>query len=274
MKYFILIFFLFVTSIVFAQNVNFGVELGANLNPMEENEMGQDFRIGAYSGLNSQIQIKNNFHFTTGLAISQKSKYRERESITSLTDDLENFIRLLSGFGGGGFNINIDSITDALGVNTDIIKVKKIHSTITHLQVPLLATYQYKKVQLHLGGYGSFMLSANNRITEEQNVPFLQALDITQFDSTGIASFLLPKKEDVKTYQNNDKSYFGSFDAGAIVGLSYFVDRLNFGIYYSYGLIDYRFIPDVNNKENYKSLRFSLSYLINIKKDNNKIILE
>ena len=265
-----LLFFLTV-NLVFAQRVDIGLELASNVNPINNNNnLGQNYKLGLHSGLKAQIQLKNNFYLTTGLAFTQKSKYKENTEISSLTSNLE---LLFSLFSAGNQPLNIDSIADEFGLNTDIIKTTKSSITINHLELPILATYQYKKIQVHVGGYASVLLSANRKIEERQDVPLLKAIDINQLDSTGLSRLFLPKAEDINYEESKNTSDLKVFDVGAIIGISYFVNRLNFGLFYTRGFVDYEFNATKAFSDSHQSLRFSLSYLINLKKEESGILL-
>ena len=253
----------------FSQGIKVGLELAANLNPINKQEMHQDFMLGIHSGIKSQIQLKNNFYISTGLNVTQKSQYMEVMEVGSITNNLERVLQLF-----GGSPIDIDSVSNAFGINTDIVSTQKISIKTNHLQSSVMGTYQVKNFQIHLGGYAGILLTVNKKIQKTQTVPLLEAINISQFDSTGLVSLLLPQSGEEKYQESNSTDDLNNFDFGVISGISYTSNHLNFGIYYTQGFADFRFTPTDNNLATYKSLRFSVAYLIKVKKEEDKLILE
>ena len=270
-KLIVLILFCNILTNIAAQKVDLGLELGMAVTPVGNNDLKQNYRMGIHSGLRSQIQVKNKLFLTTGLSITQKSKFKKTVDLSSLSDELSGLLNLIPG---GGIGFDLDSFTQSFGISTDVITTNRIAITTNHIQLPLLATYQVKKIQFHLGGYASLLLTANQKIEKTKDIPILQVVDIATFDSTGLLSFFLPEGKTISYEENKNSDNIKKYDIGAIIGLSYYVDRINFGIFYSYGLVDYEDNISKSAIENHKSLRFSLSYLVNFKKENDQIILQ
>ena len=253
-----------------SQKIELGLEVGSNIIPLNinNNDLGQTYGLGIHSGLRSQYHFSEHFSLTTGLSISQKKKYHEYESTSSVLETLESVF----GFFSGGA-IDLDSITDALGVNTDVNRKTSAIITMNNLELPLLATYRIKNFRIYLGGYGGILLSASRKQKTETTIPFLQAIDLGALDSTGFVSLLLPDEEKVEHEVNNNTNDLNEIDFGAIVGIGYQSNHWNFNLLYSRGFAHYRLINN-NVTDPHIAFRFTLGYQISFRKEEGKIIIE
>lgn len=270
LKYLISFFFIGLTMITNAQKLEIGAEFGNNIIPLtiNGNELGQTYGLGIHSGLKAQYHINDYLSITTGIAISQKQQYHEYSSKSDVLETLENVFSLLSGGG-----IDLDSIVDALGVNTDINRKTSAIITMNNLEIPVLATLRYKKLRVYAGGYGGILLSAKRKQKTETTIPFLQAFDIASLDETGIVGLLLPSAQEVSTEVNNNTNDLNAIDYGLIAGIGYQTQHWSFNAFYSHGIAHYRLLPSLW-VENHYALRFTMGYQISFSKENDKIIIQ
>lgn len=118
-----------------------------------------------------------------------------------------------------------------------------------------------------MGPYAGFLIMANQKEETRTQIPLLSVFDVSQFDTTGFASFFLPPADETSTNNNSGTRGLNKLDIGISVGLGYEINNLHFNLMYSQGLLDYR-DKDIQGKEKKSALstfRFSITYLFDLK---------
>jgi hypothetical protein len=238
-----------------------GPEIGLNVIPLEKTSIQYNYQLGVHAGIDLEYRFNKAFSIASGIFLEQKKKTYSSSATTSF---LDNFKSLFSSFGiDDSF---IDSLVNLSGINDTIYEKTRGIVTQYYLELPVLATAQYKNVNFCLGPYIGVMIGAKTKEETTTTVPFLQAINISGFDSTGFLSMLLPRPESTVINESSLKDNLNMLDFGGIAGIGYTVKNLKFNLYYSYGLADYRKDRMGEKVNPHQSLRFSITYLIGLTK--------
>lgn len=243
-----------------AQKLSIGPELGINVIPIESSNMGKNFQMGYHLGAHLRINVSEHFKLGTGLYLTQKKKMYEKNDTSSVFDLFGSFIEL-----SGLTAQEIDSLVSSFGANTDVTEETKGVVSATFVKLPLLATYHYKNFNVFAGPYAGFLITANRKEETRTQIPLMNVIDISQFDSTGLFSAFLPAADETTSSQNSGTDGLNKMDLGFIAGISYEINQLHFNLMYSQGLLDYR---DDRGKDDFSALstfRFSIAYLFDLK---------
>ncbi len=243
-----------------AQKVSIGPELGMNIIPIENENLGRNFQMGFHIGAHLKYHISDNFRISTGLFITQKKKMYLKNDTSSVFELFGDFIQFT-----GMSEEELDSMVAATGANTDVTEETKGIVTETFINIPILANYKYKNLNLYLGPYAGFLLTANRKEETRTQIPLLNVFDISQFDSTGFASAFLPPADETNSSQTSGKNGLNSVDIGMIAGIGYEMNNLHFNLMYSQGFLDYRSEQGEEDLSPLNTFRFSIVYLFDLK---------
>ena len=246
-------------NITVAQKVQIGAEAGMNIIPMEDTDIGYNHQLGYHFGANFRYHFSEHFKLSSGVFLSQKKK-KYAFSSSQPASDLIN----IPSFGGGG--LPIDSLLNLPGVNAEATTTTAGTVPELFIEVPLLANFKYKHLNIYAGPYIGYLVSAVKKETVTTSIPVLDVIDIGSLDPTGLSSLFLPKSEETKTTESNNKDNLNQLDYGLNFGIGYEHNNLHFNLMYSYGLVDYREETNEQEKSTLKTLRISIAYLFNISK--------
>lgn len=262
MKNLTLITALLFSLITYAQKVSIGPELGVNIIPIENTNLGYNYQLGFHFGGHVKYHFSEQFKISTGLFITQKKvKFEERDT----SSILENFGSLLQFANIDAEEVN--SIAQSFGANTDVLESKQgIHSEI-FIKIPILANYKYKNFNMYLGPYFGLLLMAEKKEEIKTEIPLLNVIDISQFDSSGFASSFLPEANTTETSSVSTTENLNNLDIGFNVGIGYEMNHLHFNLMFSRSFLDYRTDRGDDNITPLKTIRLSMVYLFDLKKD-------
>jgi len=261
-KVFLFLSVIIITISVKSQKVQLGPELGMNIIPMENTDVGYNFQLGYHFGLNLRYSFSEHFKLSTGAFLTQKKKSYSYTTTGSLMDaiNLPPFVSLPG-------NLPIDSILNIPGLNTDTRS--QINGTVSELfiEIPLLANFHANHFNVYLGPYIGILLTANRKEATTTEIPLLDVIDIESLDSTGFLSLFLPASGETNTTQSSNKDNLNLIDFGFNAGIGYEINNLHFNLMYSYGLLDYRKDKGNQKKSTLKTLRISIAYLFDLSKN-------
>ena len=245
-----------------AQNVKFGVEVGANIIPVRSSELGADFQFGIYGGFGAKFRVNERFAIGTGLFVSQQKK------MYSSTQEDSFFEQYATLFQFAGVDVDtVESTLDGLNINTDIQRKTAGRVSEMYLRLPIMVHYRTDNFNVSIGPYVGVLLGAKRKEQVTSTVPFLQVVSIDSLDPTGLLQFLLPPTEDVTVNSFSDRTGLQGFDVGATVGVGYNMDPFLVELSFSQGFLDYR-TGTHGSFSGQQSIRLSLSYYLPIKKKN------
>jgi hypothetical protein len=250
------------TNNYFSQKITLGPEIGINLIPIEKTEIGSNYQLGFHFGGHVKYHISEKFKISTGVFITQKKVKFESRDTSSIFEYYKSLFQL------AGINEQeIDSIAQSFGVNTDVLEsTQGMHSEI-FIKVPILANYKYKNLNIYLGPYFGLLLMANKKEKVRTEIPLLNVIDISQFDSTGFASSFLPEADATESSSTSTKENLNSLDIGFNAGIGYEMNNLHFNLMYSQSCLDYRKDRGDDDITPLKTIRLSIVYLFDLKKD-------
>ncbi len=257
----------FITALLFsiityAQKVSIGPELGVNIIPIENTNLGYNYQLGFHFGGHVKYHISEKFKISTGLFITQKKiKFEERDT-SSIFEYFGSLFQLANIDEQG-----VDSIAQSFGLNTDVLKSKQgMHSEI-FIKVPILANYKYKNFNMYFGPYFGWLLMASKKEEIRTEIPLLNVIDVSQFDSSGFASSFLPEADATESSSESTTENLNTLDIGYNVGIGYEMNHLHFNLMYSSSFLDYRKDRGDDNVTSLKTIRLSIVYLFDLKKD-------
>jgi len=262
-KYILFSFVLFSFTSSFSQNakISLGPEVGMNIIPIENTAIGYNFQLGYHVGLHLKYKFSESFKLSTGVFLSQKKRKYDETNISSIFDIYGDLI-LMSGIDTSG----LDSTIKAFGVNTDVIETTNGMTSELFIEIPVLANYRYKNFNMYAGPYLGVLLTANKKEEVRTQIPLMNVIDFSQFDSTGLSSLFLPSADETTTSSKSNKDNLRLLDFGFNVGIGYEMNNLHFNLMYSHGLLDYREDNNGESKENLKLIRISMVYLFDLEK--------
>ena len=239
----------FCPLISFSQSISFGPEVGFNTILLQKNEFGNEFRLGWNSGAAFNWNITDYLSLRTGVYFSQHQK-------NYFGSDPYEFIVFgydLNDLGIPGADFNV--YTKTAGVTSQY-----------GIEIPIMASYNYKGFSVFAGPYMHFMVRAWTREKTETIIPFLQTFNIDSLDPTGFISFLFPPAYEENFTESSSKENLRTFDYGFKCGLSYEANDFRTSGYYTLGIPDYRIDRGANELNNHHYFSFSVAYLIRTKK--------
>ncbi|MCO6500705.1 MAG: PorT family protein [Vicingus serpentipes] len=242
----------------FAQKISIGPEVGINLIPIEKSALGNNYQLGYYFGSQVKYYFSENFALSSGLFATQKKKSYSHIDTTTTADPFAGAISEFmnpEGSPPGGGTEEADVYNTTNGVASEL-----------YLQLPILANYEYKKINFYAGPYTSILLNANRKEVYESEST---AIDISTFIPSeysaleGLLNGLTNNDPESASYSSIDG--LATIDVGVIGGIGYRIDKLNFNLMYSYGFLDYRKDKKNNSTDPHQLVQFSIAYLFNIK---------
>jgi len=256
------IIFLIFSSVGFTQKVSLGPELGINIIPIENTNIGYNYQLGFHFGGHLKYHFSEKFKLSTGIFITQKKKKYESRDTSSIFEYFGSLFQLA--------NIDeqqLDSMAQSFGANTDVLEHTQGMASEVFIKIPLLANYKYKNFNMYLGPYFGLLLMANKKEEIRTQIPLLNVIDISQFDSTGFASAFLPPADETETSSKSTTENLNSLDIGFNVGIGYEMNNLHFNLMYSQSFLDYRNDKGNDDISPLKTIRISMVYLFDLKKN-------
>ena len=241
--------------------VSLGPEIGMNIIPIENTNIGYNFQLGYHVGLHLKYKFSESFKLSTGVFLTQKKKKYDATNISSIFD-LYGGLLQMSGIDTSG----LDSTIKAFGVNTDVIETTHGMASELFIEIPVLANYKFKNFNMYAGPYLGVLLTANKKEEKRTQIPLMNVIDFSQFDSTGLSSLFLPSADETTTSSKSNKDNLRLLDFGFNVGIGYEMNNVHFNLMYSHGLLDYREANNGEKKENLKLIRISIVYLFDLTK--------
>lgn len=260
-QYIISLFILFSFSTIFGQKISMGPEIGVNIIPIENTDLGYNYNLGYHFGGHLKYHFSDHFKLSTGLFLTQKKEiYRSADtsSIFDLYGDLLSF--------AGVDPDQLDSIAQSFGANTDVLESTEGIVSELLIEVPILANYKYRNFNVYLGPYFSFLLSANKKENTRTQIPLLNVIDLNQLDSTGLLSSFLPAADESSSSSTSSTENLESIDIGFNAGIGYEMNNLHFNLMYSQSFNDYRDPKPDAPKQRLNTFRISMVYLFELKK--------
>ncbi len=261
MKNLTLITTLLFSLAVCGQKVSIGPELGINIIPIENTNLGYNYQLGFHFGGHVKYHISEKFKISTGLFITQKKVKYEAADTSSIFEKYKSLFQLA--------NIDeqeLDSIAQSFGVNTDVLEsTQGMHSEV-FIKIPVLANYKYKNFNMYLGPYFGLLLMANKKEEIRTQIPLMNVIDFSQFDSTGFASAFLPEADETETSSKSTTENLNSLDIGFNAGIGYEMNNLHFNLMYSQSFLDYRKDRAEDKLTPLKTIRLSIVYLFDLEK--------
>jgi len=239
-----------------AQKVFVGLEMGSNIVPVEKTSLGNNFHLGPYAGVSINYKLTDNFSISSGLFFSQRKKmYIENDtsSVLSAFDDLLSF-------GGGGSSLELDSLINLPGVNLDVYESTIGFATENYLEIPIIASYNYKNFVFSGGPYLGFLINGRKKEETRTTTPVFQVFDVSSIDSSGLLTSFLPPADETIFKESSSIDNLQRFDIGANIGLGYTMDNVRFNLNYTMGFRDYRIENVEEKKSRHNAIRVSVSY--------------
>lgn len=249
--------------IIQAQKVSVGPELGINIIPMENTNYGYNYQLGFHLGGHLKYHISDKFKISTGIYMTQKKKMYDNADTSSVFEYFGDLFQF-----GGIDEQEIDSIAQEFGVNTNIYEDTKGMVSELFIKVPILANFKFQNFNTYIGPYTSLLFSANKKQEIRTQIPLMNVIDISQFDTTGFASAFLPEADETEISSKSDKTNLNSIDIGFNIGIGYEMNNLHFNLFYSQSFLDYRKDKGNNDFSPLRTFRFSVVYLFEINKKN------
>ena len=232
-----------------AQNFGFGPELGTNLVMLEKTNLGRDYHLCWFAGGRVEYKFFDHFSLRSGVYFSHRKK-------TFTAEDTSQFS--LFGFEPSSLGIP--------GLNFNMYTKTKTVVSLFGVEVPFLATFNHKNFSVFAGPYINFGVGAWSKITEDGNIPFLQAIEIDSIDDSGFLSFFFPDGQTHSFYETSDRTNFLKFDYGLKTGISYEANNLGFNLYYLLGIPGFMVDKEHVQNKPHRYFSFTINYNIDWKK--------
>lgn len=233
----------------FGQKWYAGPEIGANLISIQQGDLGTNFQLGFHGGGNIEYRFNHYFALRAGVFATQKRQAYDSYDSTK--------INLL------GFEDNLP--VDLDGFN--LYSYRQINGRVSqiYVQVPLMATYTYKRFSVFAGGYAAYMMTARKKEEELISTPLTQAIDIEMFlggnDPTGaLVAALLPPGSQRSFTESSSKNGLKAFDFGLKAGFRYEMEDFGINLNYLYGLTGYQTKAASSKSVNHHYFQLSLNY--------------
>ncbi|MBI3136257.1 MAG: outer membrane beta-barrel protein [Bacteroidetes bacterium] len=226
-----------------AQNWSFGPELGTNAIMVEKTDLGRDYHLCWYAGANVEYQLTDFFSLRSGVYFSQRKKMYQSADTTSLSVfgfDLEDF-------GLSGVDFSVYSQTKGI-------------VSLFGMEVPALATFNFKEVSFFAGPYMNFLVGAWSKERTDEQIPFLQTFNMDSLDPSGIISSLFPPPTSSTFTESSSVENMRGFDFGFKTGMSYTHKSFRMNFYYTFGVPDYRIDKGVDHVNAHQYATVSVAY--------------
>lgn len=245
-KVFLLVL-LFIGSYSFAQKMRLGPEIGMNLLKIESSKLGKDYQPGLHGGATFEYDFFEWMSVKTGFFYTQKKQsYEEFDTVPLVLFGFDP-----SDLGLEGIDFNTYSETNG-------------RYNQHHFELPVLANFKWEGINVGIGGYCSFLFNANSKEITESRSPFMQFIDFSSFDESGLLTSFLPKAYDESTSSSSSPSNLRQFDLGFKASIGYQYDQVGFHAAYQYGMLDFRQLNTTTTKIPHQYFQFSVNYLFDL----------
>lgn len=242
---------------------------GSNLSILNDfTTEKQVLRPGIYAGLYSQYSINGWLSFGAEAAWSERSiTYHNLQTYSAFGKLQQSIGQVIPGMPDFTDIIELITGTSALAFNDTVFEHRSGIVTFKSVEVPLVASFSYKKLSIDAGGYVAFLTGAVTESKVEQDIPFFDVFSPDMFNN--IFPFLstiiygafpsYSKPTETTTYVTKG---FNSTDYGLIGGISYHPDDFwTIRIRYSHGLAE-KLSPDLPESRKHSAVRVQISYNI------------
>lgn len=244
MKKTCLLFLIIWSNLVIGQKVSLGPELGLNIVPLENTNYGYNYQMGFHAGLQIKYKLSDHFSLVSGLSLTQKKKKYAQKDTSSIFEYFGSALKF-----AGIDEEELDSIAQSFGANTNVLESTDGVVAEMLIEIPLMVNYTYKNFNVYAGPYFGLLINANFKEETQTQIPLLDVLDISQFDSTGLASAFLPDADETSSSSNSSTDGLNKLDIGVNLGIGYQMNQLHFNLFYSKGFLDYTNGGDSIKKE-------------------------
>jgi hypothetical protein len=238
----IAVIFIF-SNLVNAQKFSLGPELGANLIMLDNEEVGRNYHLCWFDGINAEYKFYDMFSLRSGIYFSHRKKMYQSAD----TSEFTVFGFSPSDLGIPGVDFNVYSKTR--GVVSQF-----------GLEMPLFACFNLKEFSVFAGPYMNFMVGAWKKEETDTRIPFLQAINIDSIDQSGIVGSLFPSGETHDFIESSLSEDYRVFDFGFKAGMSYTADRFRLNMYYTLGIPDYRVDRGTDEVNRHSYFTMSVAY--------------
>ena len=110
---------LLIPFIGFGQKVSLAPEIGLNIIPMSQSDIGQNYHFGYHFGGHLKYHFSKSFKLSTGVFLTQKKKDYSSSTTSSALSLIEGALNGIGGLGGGlglPSGIGLDSLEDSLSI--------------------------------------------------------------------------------------------------------------------------------------------------------------
>ncbi|MEX1002048.1 MAG: outer membrane beta-barrel protein [Crocinitomicaceae bacterium] len=234
-----------------SQRIEVGAEIGMNLIHMDELTIGNNYEPGWYGGGAFRYRFTDYFSLRSGFNYSQK-----RQTYSSADTTTFDFF---------GF---VDSSMIPQGMDLNTYYNTSGRTAQHYLEIPIMASYDYKGFSVFYGGYVGFMVAARQKELTTAYTPFTAAFDIGEL--TGGNEFieqLFPKGYEESYTESSTTSGLRVLDYGFKTGIGYQANGVGINASYQFGFPDYR-NPAGEETKAHRFFQFSVRYMFEIGKKN------
>ena len=241
------IIFLGFSGKMMAETWSFGPELGTNLVMIEKTDLGRNYNLCWYAGGNVEYKLTDFLSVRSGVYFSQRKMMYESADTTSM-----NIF---------GFDMEDIGIP---GVDFSIYSQTKGVVSLFGLEVPLLASFNFKEVSFFAGPYMNFLTGAWSKEETHTQIPFLQAINMDSIDQSGFISSFFPPATSTSFKETSSVSNMRGFDYGFKAGAGYTHKGFRLNFYYTFGIPDYRQDKgvDISRAHQYASVSIAYNFRI------------
>jgi len=261
MKNFFLLLLILSGNFISAQNkISFGPRIGTNIIPFtNEDPYGRTNKTSFNGGGVFRYHVNKFFSIRTELYYTGKKKQYEFQETSRLLNTLGGFTSEL---------IDTNIVGDVFAfINDTVYSSYKGTSTAHFIELPLMASFHFKNLEIGLGATFSYLVGA--KTTEELKqesalldlvYPFFDSIQFLGPFIKGIVNNTYPGYEKPSVYQLSDNSFLNKFDVGMIADVSYHTsERLYFNFRYTRSFTNYRVTP-LKDKDFYSAFTFGIGY--------------
>ncbi len=246
-----------------------GILTGSNLSITKDfTTEKQVLRPCIYAGIYGQYNINNWLTFGAEIAWSEKSiSFYDIQTYSAFSELEQSLGQIIPGMPDFNEIIEIITGTEGLAFNDTVYEHRSGIVMFKSIEVPLTATFSYKKFSFDAGGYISFLTGATTERKVEQDIPFFDVFSPDMFNNFFplLSTFIygtFPSYARPTETTTNVTDDFQAIDYGLIGGFSYHPDDFwTLSIRYSHGLAN-NLSPDIPQTKNHSAVRLQVSYNI------------
>lgn len=252
--------FVLISTVSMAQ-FSYGPRLGLNLNPQPKSDVYKTSYLNSFNGgafgsyrVNSWLSFKTELNFNT------KKKTYQFQTKESFLDNLNT--SFLEG------SIDTSMITTAKQfINDTVYSNYKGSDALGFIELPLMATVNYKNFEIGAGFYVGYLMKAQNKEELNQDCALLDivlpAIDTIQFIGPIVSSMLTygyPGYKEPSVSESTDRTPYLRTDYGFLSEVTYHTnDRLFFSFRYARGFQNYR-VNVLRSKDVFNTFTLSMGY--------------